>query len=64
MEQIIKKVRWREIIANMINDEVETFIEIGPGNVLTNLVKRMSKEIKAISISKVDDFEKLENIYL
>ena len=64
VEQIIKKVRWREIIANMINDEVETFIEIGPGNVLTNLVKRMSKEIKAISISKVDDFEKLENIYL
>ena len=62
VEQIVKKVRWREIITNMINDGVEKFIEIGPGNVLTNLVKRMSKEIKSISISKVDDFEKLDNI--
>ena len=62
VEQIVKKVRWREIILNMINDGVERFIEIGPGNVLTNLVKRMSKEITSISISKVDDFEKLDNI--
>ena len=64
VEQIVKKVRWREIITNMINDGVERFIEIGPGNVLTNLVKRMSKEITSISISKVDDFEKLDNIQL
>ena len=62
VEQIVKKVRWREIIANMINDGVERFIEIGPGNVLTNLVKRISKEVTSISISKVDDFEKLDNI--
>ena len=62
VEQIVKKVRWREIITNMINDGVERFIEIGPGNVLTNLVKRMSKEITSISISKVNDFEKLDNI--
>ena len=62
VQQIVKKVRWREIITNMINDGVEMFIEIGPGNVLTNLVKRMSKEIISISISKVDDFEKLDKI--
>tara|TARA_A100000164_G_C21868319_1_gene753770 strand:+ start:1 stop:933 length:933 start_codon:yes stop_codon:yes gene_type:complete len=62
VEQIIKKVRWREIIANMINDGVERFIEIGPGNVLTSLVKRMSKDITSISISKVADFEKMDNI--
>ena len=64
VQQIVKKVRWREIIVNMINDGVERFIEVGPGNVLTNLVKRMSKEITAISISKVDDFKKLDNIQL
>ncbi len=62
VEQIVRKVRWREIIKNMINDGVERFIEIGPGNVLTNLVKRASKEITSISISKVDDFKKLDNI--
>ena len=48
----------------MINSGVKRFIEIGPGNVLTNLVKRMSKEISSISISKVDDLEKLDNIKL
>ena len=60
--QIVKKVRWREIILNMINDGVERFIEIGPGNVLANLVKRISKETTSISISKVEDFKKLDNI--
>ena len=62
VEQIYKKVRWREIITNMINDGVKCFIEIGPGNVLSNLVKRISKDIISISISKVADFEKLDNI--
>ena len=61
VDQIVKKVRWREIVANMIEDGVERFIEIGPGNVLTNLVKRMSKEVKTVSISKVEDFEKLDS---
>ncbi len=62
VDQIIKKVRWREIISNMVKDGVERFIEIGPGNVLTNLVRRISKDIISISISKVDDFDKLDNI--
>ena len=48
----------------MINDGVQNFIEIGPGNVLTNLVKRASKDLTAISISKIEDLDKLENIKL
>ena len=64
VEQIISKVRWREIVENMIKDGVQNFIEIGPGNVLTNLVKRASKDPVAISISKIEDFDKLDNIKL
>ena len=64
VEQIISKVRWREIVENMIKDGVQNFIEIGPGNVLTNLVKRASKDLVAISISKIEDFDKLDNIKL
>ena len=60
--QIVNKVRWRETIQNMIRDKVETFIEIGPGNVLTNLLKRYSKGIKTVSIGKLSDLYKLENI--
>ena len=48
----------------MIKDGVKNFIEIGPGNVLTNLVKRASKDLVAISISKIEDFDKLDNIKL
>ncbi len=64
IDQIISKVRWREIVENMIKDGVQNFIEIGPGNVLTNLVKRASKDLAAISISKLEDFDKLENLKL
>ncbi len=62
VNQIISKVRWREIIENMIKDGVTHFIEIGPGNVLTNLIKRASKDIIAISISKIEDLDKLNNM--
>ena len=64
IEQIVSKVRWREIIENMVKDGVTNFIEIGPGNVLSNLVKRISKEAFTISISKLDDLNKLDNISL
>ena len=62
VEQIISKVKWRESVENMINDGINLFIEIGPGNILTNLVKRASKDLDTISISKVEDLEKLYNI--
>ena len=61
-KQIVNKVRWRETIQNMIRDKVDTFIEIGPSNVLTNLLKRYSKEIKTVSIGKLSDLYKLEDI--
>ncbi len=60
--QVISKVRWREIIENMINDGFESFIEIGPGNVLTNLVRRISKNVNTYSISTISDIEKFKNL--
>ena len=59
IQQVVSTVRWREIVLNMINDGVQRFIEIGPGNVLSNLVKRISKNATVISIEKIEDFEKL-----
>ena len=50
-EQITAPVRWDETIRNMINDGIEEFYEIGPGNVLQGLVKR-------IGIDKFEDMEK------
>jgi len=64
VKQIVSRVRWREIIENMIKNGISTFIEIGPGNVLSNLVKRINKSSNTLSISKVEDLEKLNTIDL
>ena len=64
VRQIVSRVRWREIIENMIKNGISTFIEVGPGNVLSNLVKRINKSRNTLSISKVEDLEKLNTIDL
>ena len=62
VRQIINRVRWRESVKNMIEDGVNCFIEIGPGNVLTNLIRRINKEVKVISISSIEDLAKIQSI--
>ena len=60
IEQIESPVRWREIVINMIDSKVEKFIEIGPGKVLSGLVKRINSNVKLIQIN---DLEDLNNLY-
>ena len=59
INQIEKRVRWRESILNMINKGVNQFIEIGPGKVLSGLVKRINKGVKISSINTQSDIESL-----
>ena len=59
INQIEKRVRWRESIHNMINKGVSQFIEIGPGKVLSGLVKRINKDVKISSINSQSDIESL-----
>ena len=59
IKQIENKVRWREIVLNMIDQNVDKFIEIGPGKVLTGLVKRINKEVNLISINSEDEIKNL-----
>ena len=59
ISQIEKRVRWRESILNMINKGVRQFIEIGPGKVLSGLVKRINKDVKISSINSESDIEGL-----
>ena len=60
ISQIEKKVRWRESIINMIKYGVDQFIEIGPGKVLSGLVKRIDKNVKISSINNQSDIESLK----
>ena len=59
INQIEKRVRWRESILKMINKGVNEFIEIGPGKVLSGLVKRINKDVKISSINSQSDIESL-----
>ena len=59
IEQIEKPVRWREIVINMIDSKVEKFIEIGPGKVLSGLVKRINSNVELIQINDLEDINKL-----
>jgi len=59
VDQICSTVRWRESIINMSNEKVTDFIEIGPGKVLSGMVKRTVKNINCFSLNSIDDMKKL-----
>jgi len=61
IKQIESRVRWRESVILMINKGVSQFIEIGPGKVLSGLIKRTDKSIKVSAINNEEDI-KLINI--
>ncbi|PDH18998.1 MAG: [acyl-carrier-protein] S-malonyltransferase [Pelagibacterales bacterium MED-G41] len=59
ISQIESRVRWRESIINMLDKNVNHFIEIGPGKVLSGLVKRIDKNVKINTINCQDDIKNL-----
>ncbi|MDB9812529.1 ACP S-malonyltransferase [Candidatus Pelagibacter sp.] len=61
VKQIENRVRWRESVLLMIDKGVNQFIEIGPGKVLSGLIKRIDKNVKVSAINTEEDI-KLINI--
>ena len=60
IKQIESRVRWRESVIYMIKNNVKHFIEIGPGKVLSGLVKRINKDVKIDTINNEHDIEKIK----
>ena len=60
IDQIENRVRWRESIIKMIDNGVNHFIEIGPGKVLSGLVKRIDKTVKINTINSVSDIQEIK----
>ena len=60
VKQIENRVRWRESVINMINNDINHFIEVGPGKVLSGLIKRISKEVKIDTINNQEDIKGLK----
>ena len=60
VKQIENRVRWRESVINMIKNEVNQFIEIGPGKILSGLVKRINKDVAVSSINNEEDIKNIK----
>ena len=57
IDQITARVRWRESVDYMIKKGVSDFIEIGPGKVLSGLVKKINSEVKVSNINSIEDIK-------
>tara|TARA_A100001035_G_scaffold245168_1_gene213304 strand:- start:748 stop:1677 length:930 start_codon:yes stop_codon:yes gene_type:complete len=61
IEQIEQPVRWRESVTNMLNSGISKFIEIGPGKVLSGLIKRIDRNVKLNQVNNITDIKNLTN---
>ncbi len=59
-KQIENRVRWRESVIKMINEKVDQFIEIGPGKVLSGLIKRINREVEVMSINSEQEIKNIK----
>ena len=57
IDQITSRVRWKESVNYMIKQGVEDFLEIGPGKVLSGLVKKINKDVKISNINSIEDIK-------
>jgi [acyl-carrier-protein] S-malonyltransferase len=60
VEQLTAPVRFTQAARGLIGEGVKTFVEVGPGNVLSGLVKRVDRTVKAVSVNNVAGLKKVE----
>jgi [acyl-carrier-protein] S-malonyltransferase len=59
MNQLCNSVQWQRSVEYMINNGTATFIEIGAGNVLTGLIKRINKNVKTLNIGAANELSNI-----
>ncbi len=57
IDQITSRVRWKESVEYMIKQGVDNFLEIGPGKVLSGLVKKINRDVKILNINSIEDIK-------
>jgi [acyl-carrier-protein] S-malonyltransferase len=58
LRQVASPVRWEESVRRLVSEGVNTFLEVGPGSVLTGLVRKIAREARATSVSDPEGVEK------
>jgi [acyl-carrier-protein] S-malonyltransferase len=54
VRQVTAPVRWLESIEWLINEGVDTFVEVGPGKVLTGLMRQINRDVKCFNVEDAD----------
>jgi [acyl-carrier-protein] S-malonyltransferase len=62
VEQVYSPVLWHDSVEWMIAQGVDTFVEIGPGSVLSGLIKKIDKSVKVINVNSLDSISSLETV--
>ncbi len=63
VQQITERVRWVELITNMANSGIDTFVEIGTGKVLSGLIKRIVPEANVYNFGKADELDAIKKLW-
>jgi [acyl-carrier-protein] S-malonyltransferase len=62
VDQLTAPVRFTQAASELMREGVRTFVEIGPGNVLSGLVKRIDRSVKAVSVNSLAALEELHDV--
>ncbi len=62
VDQLTAPVRFTQSATELIRDGVRTFVEVGPGDVLSGLVKRIDRSVKAVSVNSIEALERLPEL--
>ncbi len=62
VEQVTGAVRWEESIKHLIELGVDTFVELGTGKVLTGMMKRIDRKVRAVTVNGPEDLEKINSL--
>ena len=60
VDQLTAPVRFTQAASELIKDGARTFVEVGPGNVLSGLLKRIDRSVKAVSVNDLSTLEKIK----
>ncbi|OGF46334.1 MAG: [acyl-carrier-protein] S-malonyltransferase [Candidatus Firestonebacteria bacterium RIFOXYC2_FULL_39_67] len=60
VKQVVSSVLWEDTICRMLKDGIDLFVEVGPGKVLSGLVKKIKKEARVYNIDNTETLEKFK----
>jgi [acyl-carrier-protein] S-malonyltransferase len=64
LNQLSNCIRWQHSVEYMAQEKVTTFYEIGPGKVLSGLIKRINPELRTLNISSTEEISRLKANHL